>query len=143
MDLESLAGLGLPVWLFIVAAILFIAKQVGLLDWSLHRLNIQSDFDRQQAEAKAAAEQSEQVALWQSMVRLQTKALDENALLLEHIITVQTDWQNRVNSQLAELIERQQTTTFELRQMAAKFTVMVGIIEQQYQYKHNPDTTGT
>jgi hypothetical protein len=37
VDLQTLSNLGLPEWLVIIAALVFIAKQVGLLDFFLAR----------------------------------------------------------------------------------------------------------
>jgi hypothetical protein len=44
------------------------------------------EFQREQVEAAAAAEAAENVALFQTMVQLQTKALDQNDRLLDFVI---------------------------------------------------------
>lgn len=44
------------------------------------------EFNRDQADAKAAAEAQEEVALWSAMVRLQTQTISQNEKLLDFII---------------------------------------------------------
>lgn len=135
--LTSLESLGLPAWVVIIAALVVILKQVGLLDFIVSRLKQSSEFAQQQTEARNAAEQSEQVALWSQMTKLQSQALQQNELLLEFIIDTSKTWNMKHGECLDEVLDRQQAILYELKQMAGKFTVLVGIIEQNYTYKNN------
>jgi hypothetical protein len=133
--LQGISSLGLPSWLVIIAAIFVILKQVGLLDFIISRLRDNSEFNQAQEEARTAAEQSEQVALWSQMTKLQSQALQQNELLLEFIIDTSKTWNQKHESCLNEVLERQQAIIYELRQLAAKFTIMVSIVEQNYTRK--------
>lgn len=133
--LKLLDTLGVPGWFIIIAAIIFIAKQVGLLDFFVSRLKQSSEFAQQQTEARNAAEQSEQVALWSQMTQLQSQALQQNELLLEFIIDTSKTWNTKHAECLDEVLERQQSIIYEIRQLAAKFTIMVSIVEQNYTEK--------
>ncbi len=132
MALADLAGLGLPAWLVIAAAIVFILKQVGMLDFIADRLKQNDLFEQEQIEARTAADQSEQMALWSQMTQLQTKSLDQNELLLEYIIHTSDGWHTKHSKQMEEMLSRQQSIVYELRQVGTKLTIMVGIIEKQY-----------
>ncbi len=129
MSLEILSDLGVPGWLIIVAAIIFIFKQVGLLDFFLRRVNLNSEFEQSQIEAKAAAEQSELMALWSQMTQFQTKSLDQSEFLLEHIVNSSVEWHEKHSQQLNEIAERQQYISHEMRQLATKFTLLVNLNE--------------
>jgi len=140
MDLQTLLSIpGLPGWFIIIAALIFVFKQIGLLDYILGHLKSQGqlereqiEFDRQQTEAKNAAEQSEQIALWSQMTQLQTMTLHQNELLLEYIINTSSEWHSKHSDRLNEIIECQRQTMYELKHLAAKFTIMVGVVEQNY-----------
>jgi hypothetical protein len=121
MNLTDLNTLGLPGWLIITAAIIFILKQVGLLDFMLKRMQLSREL-----------EQSEQVALWTQMTQLQTKALEQNELLLEYIINTSVDWHKNHSDKLGEAIENQRAVSFEMKQLVAKCGIIVDILEDRY-----------
>jgi len=132
MDLTQISALGLPLWVFVLVVVLVVLNQIGLFRVAREWLFQRTQFEYEQQEARAAAEQSEQVAMWSQMTQLQTMALQQNELLLEFIIDESKNWHKGHRELLQELAERQQTFVYELKTMQTKFTIMVGVIEQNY-----------
>ena len=138
MDLQTLGGLGLPGWAITVTALVIILKQVGLLDFLISHLRSQSQlerdqikFEQDQIEARTAAEESEYVALWSQMTQLQTKTLDQNELLLEHIIGNSADWHIKHSEKLFEVVERQYQIVSGLKELSSRFTLFIGEISDK------------
>ena len=129
MSLEVLSSLGLPGWVIIAASLIFIFKQVGLLDFFLRRVNLNSEFEQAQIEAKNAAEQSELMALWSQMTQLQSKSLAQSEFLLDHIVDESSTWHKEHSNQLAKITTRQQEISHEMRQLATKFSLLANLNE--------------
>jgi len=79
-----------------------------------------AEFDRQQHEAKLAAEQSEDVAVFSAMIALQTRTMEANQKLLDFII-------NDIRGELHNIAE---TIRCELRALNENWTRMTREIEQ-------------
>jgi hypothetical protein len=131
-ELELFKSVGLPGWFIIIGAIVVILDRVGLFKWGFAHIAHKREFERGQAEADSAARQSEQVAVWGQMTQLQTMALQQNELLLEYIIDVSKNWHKQHDQKLAEVVERQVSLIYEIKQLNTKFTLMVGLIESDY-----------
>lgn len=136
MDLlKFLAEIGVSTWIIVLIILIFVMDRVGILQFAKDKLKASSEFNQEQIEARNAAEQSEQVALWSQMTKLQSQALQQNELLLEFIIDTSKTWNTKHAECLDEVLERQQSIIYEIRQLAAKFTIMVSIVEQNYAEK--------
>lgn len=142
MDLQTLNGLGLPGWFVIIAALVFILKQVGLLDFVLVHFKSQRqleheqvDFERQQTEARNAAEQSEQVALWSQTTQLVTVTIKQNEKLFDYIISNHEKWHSEHSARLDEIVKCQRQIFDELGKLTSKFAMMVGVIEAEHNNK--------
>lgn len=136
---EVLNDLGFPMWVIGLALVALFLERIGLFNFIKQQVSESSEFEREQAEARAAAEQSEQVALWSQMTNLQTKALEQNELLLEFVINQISERQRDHDKRLGELFEGQRKITYELREMATKFTILVGIHEREYDARKSND----
>jgi biopolymer transport protein ExbB/TolQ len=136
-ELLNLAGIGLPGWFVIIAAIVFIMERVGLFNFAWKHIRDRREFEQQQREAENAARQSEQVALWSQMAQLQTKALDQNELLLEFVIDQNRERLEKHDQHMADCLkdiaENWKLANVEIRQLQTKIGIMVGIMEQDHE----------
>lgn len=140
MDLlKFLAELGISTWIIVFIVLVFIFEKIGIFQFVKEKLKASTEFQQSQIEAKNAAEQSEQVVLWSQMTRLQSQTLQQNELLLEFVISTSRDWHGKHADCLDEVLERQQAILYELKQMAGKFTILVGVIERDYDRAKKPD----
>jgi hypothetical protein len=134
-ELLDLAGIGLPGWFIIAAAIVFVMERVGLFRFTWRHIRDRREFEQEQREAESAARQSEQVALWSQMAQLQTKALDQNELLLEFVIDQNIVRQEKHDQHMAvglqEIAKNWKQVHEELRQLQTEMGVMVGIAKQE------------
>lgn len=127
-ELLDLAGIGLPGWFLIVAAIVFVMERVGLFRFTWRHIRDRREFEQEQREAESAARQSEQVALWSQMAQLQTKALDQSELLLEFILDQNRERLEKHDQHMADCLKEIAT---ELRYLQTKMEVMVGINKEK------------
>jgi hypothetical protein len=135
--LQTLSNLGLSGWLISIAAILVILRAVGILDPAVKAVQHFLGFAQGQIEARSAAEQSEQTALWLQMTRLQTKALDQNELLLEFMMDVYSGKLDSLSEQqkagFADITENWKRAMYEFRELQTKVAVIVGAMSEKYQ----------
>jgi hypothetical protein len=134
--LQLLNGLGLAGWLVSIAAILVILRAVGILDPVVKAAGSLVGFAQGQIEARSAAEQSEQLALWSQMTQLQTKALDQNELLLEFMMDVFTNKLDTLSDDqragFAEVAAEWKKAMYEFRSLQTKVAVIVGTLSEKY-----------
>lgn len=123
--LQSLSGLGVPGWLVAIGAILWIFRTVGLLGPVVKFVEDRLDFYEGQQEARTAAEQSEQVALWAQTTQLQSQTLNQNELLLDYII-------NDIKDNLEKILEEIRQQKYTSKQVENKLSLMVQIISELY-----------
>ena len=87
------------------------------------------EFQRQQTEAESAAKRSDDLALWDSMVRLQSEVMKQNGLLLEFVIDLATNQFNRLSDEyrvsLKEIAENYGKGQHELRELRTAISVLV------------------
>lgn len=82
--------------------------------------------ERDQVDARNAAEQAEQVAIWSQMTQLQSQALRQNELLLEYIVNDFTTGQQKIIDEVRKMI-------YSLREMQAKMTILISLISDDYE----------
>ena len=130
--LSQLDKLGAPGWFIIVASIVLIADRLGVISFIKSRYTDNQEFNQAQAEAKNAAEQSEQVALWTQMTRLQLQVLQQEEALLKYVIETSSQWHNQHSDCLNRVLEQQNEIIYKLKEIGAKFTTLVAVIERNY-----------
>jgi len=135
LDLEAINGLGLPGWAVTIAALLWMLRSLGVIDPVVSYFQGKLTFRQEQEEARAAAEQSEQVALWAQTTRLQSQALSQNELLLDYIIT-------DIRENIEKILEEVRQGKYVTRQIEAKLSLMVQVISELYDRRQEgePDT---
>jgi signal transduction histidine kinase len=111
----------------LIAVWYFMTKVV--YPWWAGEMAKQREHDRQQAEARAAAEQSEEVALWSQMVQLQTRVLDQNSLLLDFLITLATERSDTYSKETQEkftaVTGKMAAIQHEIRELRTSISILV------------------
>lgn len=83
---------------------------------------------REQAEAAAAAEQAEQLAVWAQMTQLQSQALRQNEMLLGYIVNDLKSGQDRIAEETRKMI-------YSVREIQAKMSILISLITEDYEHR--------
>lgn len=86
------------------------------------------EHQREQVDARNAAEQAEQLAVWAQMTQLQSQALRQNELLLEYIVNDFKSGQDRIVEESKKLI-------YSVREMQGKMSILISLITEDYEHR--------